>query len=180
MKKEDRSFIRWVSLSSRIFTAVLAIGVMCYAAMGVLGLVNNPVPYYFSEWINWMQPKLKLPVTYHDSSLYLDNGTYSIGDYILSVGYLFVIFMAQSYAAAYFLGRLNHTLISKIIMYKATKEFHQRYSGIKAAHFERLLSENLTDTELEDVSRKHWEKWREHYKSNMSYDEWKQKFKKVL
>ncbi|EIL5057640.1 hypothetical protein LLU81_003633 [Salmonella enterica] len=70
MKKEDRSFIRWVSLSCKIFTAALAIGVVCYAAMGVLGLVNNPVPYYFSEWINWMQPTLKLPVTYHDSSLY--------------------------------------------------------------------------------------------------------------
>ena len=38
MKKEDRSFIRWVSLSCKIFTAALAIGVVCYAAMGVLGL----------------------------------------------------------------------------------------------------------------------------------------------
>ncbi|HGB1290257.1 TPA: hypothetical protein ACIUDF_004501 [Salmonella enterica subsp. enterica serovar Saintpaul] len=180
MKKEDRSFIRWVSLSCKIFTTALAIGVVYYAAMGVLGLVYNPVPYYFSEWINWMQPKLKLPVTYHDSSLYLDNGTYSIGDYILSIGYLFFVFIAQLYVAGSFLGKVNHALISKVIMYKATKEFHQRYSGIKTARFERLLSDNRIDTDLEDISRKHWEKWREHYKSNMSYDEWKQKFKKVL
>ncbi|HAI9913387.1 TPA: hypothetical protein HL313_22600 [Escherichia coli] len=179
MKKEDRSFIRWVSLSCKIFTTALAIGVVCYAGMGVLGLVNNPVSYYLSEWISWMQP-LKLPVTYHDSSLYLDNGTYSVGDYVLSVCYLFIIFMGQSYVAGYLLGKLNHALISKVIMYKATKEFHQRYSGIKAARFERILSENLTETDLDDASRKHWEKWREHYKSNMSYDEWKQKFNKVL
>lgn len=180
MKKEDRSFIRWVSLSCKIFSAALFIGVAYCAAMSVFGLVYNPVPYYLSEWINWIQPTLKLPVTYHDSSLYLDNGTYSIGGYILSVGYLFWLCMSQMYVAAYFLGKLNYVLISKIIVFMATKEFHQRYSNIKSVRLERLLSEKRIDTELEDISHEHWEKWREHYKSNMSYDEWKQKFKKVL
>ncbi|MDP4455592.1 hypothetical protein O3T00_30540 [Escherichia coli] len=176
MKKEDRSLIRWVSLSCDIFAITLVIGVAYYAAMGVLGLVYNPVPYYFSEWINWMQPKIKLPVTYHDPSLYLDNGTYSIGDYILSIGYLFGFFFAQLYVAIIFLGKLNHALIRKIIIYKATEDFRQKYFGVKEARFKRLLNEQ----DLEDISRKHWEKWREYYKSNMSYDEWKQKFKKVL
>lgn len=35
MKKEDRSFIRWVSLSCKIFSAALFIGVAYCAAMSV-------------------------------------------------------------------------------------------------------------------------------------------------
>lgn len=180
MKKEDRSFIRWVSLSCKIFSAALFIGVAYYSAMGVFGLVYNPVPYYFSEWINWMQPKLKLPVTYHDSSLYLDNGTYSIGDYILSVCYLFLVFMAQIYVAAYLLRKVYWALIDKSIIYKKGKAFYQKYTGICTARFNRIFSEEKLYIDLDDVSREHWEKWKDHYKSNISYDEWKRKFKQVL
>lgn len=60
MKKEDRSFIRWVSLSCKIFSAALFIGVAYCAAMSVFGLVYNPVPYYLSEWM--LGTSLVLPV----------------------------------------------------------------------------------------------------------------------
>ncbi|MGE9403668.1 hypothetical protein [Escherichia coli] len=180
MKKDGRTFIRWFSFGCKSLFAVIGIGIAYYAAIGVFGLAYNPVSYYFSEWINWLQPKIKLPVTYNDSSLYLNDGTYSLGDYLMSVGYLLVMFLVQLYVAAYLINKLYWSLMTQVIIYKEGRDFHRKYAGISSARFTRLLSEEEVDMELEDISRKHWEKWKEHYKSNMSYDEWKRKFKNVL
>ncbi|HBV4265988.1 TPA: hypothetical protein MDW71_005281 [Klebsiella pneumoniae] len=175
-----KSFIRWVNFGSRVFVIAVIVAGFYYCWLGIFGVSYNPVLYYSAELFNHIWPGAKFPVTFLDSKLYFDNGTYAIGSFILSAVYLIVISYAQVYVAVYIARKLADILVREVVIYKEGKAFYKKYAGINNVRIDRVQSEKSADLELEDVSRKHWEKWKEHYKSDMDFDEWKRRFNKVL
>ncbi|EGD4232526.1 hypothetical protein H1Z99_004922 [Salmonella enterica subsp. enterica serovar Meleagridis] len=176
-----KRLISRVHTCGQVFTGLVMIFSFYFATTSAFGKYYNPLMVYLSEFIGWISPNVRLPVTIQDASkLFTDDGFYSVGNYGLALIYIIAMIFVQFYIYTYVAARMSNVFEEVLIINKLGKEFHQRYCRMNNFRRSKKESEVKSESDLELASRKHWEEWTKHYKSNMGYDEWISRVKKGL
>lgn len=188
MKREIKSsnfggkrLISRVRTGGQVFIFLVSIFSFYFATTSAFGKYYNPFMVYLSNVIVWILPNIRLPVTFQDASkLFTHDGFYSVGEYGFALIYVFVMIFVQIYVYTNIAALISYKFEEELIINKLGKEFYQRYCRVNNFRRSKKESEIKSKNALEEASRKHWEEWAKHYKSNMGYDEWISRIKKEI
>ncbi|HHJ3928147.1 TPA: hypothetical protein ACQJTT_004200 [Escherichia coli] len=176
-----KRLISGVRTGGRVFIVLVMLFSFYFAITSAFGKYYNPLMFYLSKVIGWMLPDFRLPVTFQDASkLFTQDGFYSVGEYGFALIYVLVMIFVQIYVFTNIAALISNKIEDGLIVNRLGKEFHQRYCRVNSFRHSKMLSEIKSESALEEASRKHWEEWARHYKSNMGYDEWISRIKKEL
>ncbi|HHG9015740.1 TPA: hypothetical protein ACPYXD_005134 [Enterobacter hormaechei subsp. xiangfangensis] len=177
----NKRFIFLVRNGGRAFVVLVMFFSFYFAITSAFGKYHNPFMIYLSEVIGWIHSDVRLPVTYQEASNHFNvDGIYSVGEYGFAIIYLVAMIYAQVYILTNIAAFISNKIEDRLIIDRFGKKFHQRYCRANNLRLLIKESEIKSKSALENASRKHWEEWAKHYKSNMGYDEWLSRIKREL
>ncbi|EAW6352581.1 TPA: hypothetical protein HL452_22580 [Escherichia coli] len=180
-KLKNKRLISWMHNGGQMFVFLVIFTSFYFAVTSAFGKYYNPFMFYLSKVIGWIFPDVRAPVTFQEASNFLNlDGFYSVGEYGFAVIYILIIIFVQVYIYANIAAFLSNKFDEILIVKKFGREFYQRYCRINNFRHSKKENEINSKSALEEASRKHWEEWAKHYKSNMGYDEWISRIKKEL
>lgn len=161
----------YLAMQTGVYVLVVAVVVVGAAAAyySAKGIFYNPIFHWPASILNHAFGKTVLPAsTVEFTRLSNISVFYSLGDMVVGVAYL----MVASFITFYLIWSLGQYIATKFndycLNYKLGVEGAQEYR-------KELREKMKAETELESAQHKHWIEWRKFYKSDLSYEEWKEK-----
>lgn len=161
-------------------TALIAL-VLCLLAIGGIaifysakGVIYNPV-FRLPAWIiNNVLGKTIIPSsTTEFTRLYSIPDYYTFGDTIIGVLYLFVATVMTFYFICFFIAYIYTWINHHCLVYKLGAEGVRTYEKEQQKKLQRQTEKSLSA--LESAQHEHWVQWKRFYKSELDYEEWKEK-----
>ncbi|HDZ2972849.1 TPA: hypothetical protein ACIIU7_005234 [Klebsiella pneumoniae] len=161
-------------------TALIAL-VLCLLAIGGIaifysakGVIYNPV-FRLPAWIiNNVLGKTIIPSsTTEFTRLYSIPDYYTFGDTIIGVLYLFVATVMTFYFICFFIAYIYTWINHYCLVYKLGAEGVRTYEKEQQKKLQRQTEKSLSA--LESAQHEHWVQWKRFYKSELDYEEWKEK-----
>ncbi|HCN2128688.1 TPA: hypothetical protein N6M57_004242 [Escherichia coli] len=161
-------------------TALIAL-VPCLLAIGGIaifysakGVIYNPV-FRLPAWIiNNVLGKTIIPSsTTEFTRLYSIPDYYTFGDTIIGILYLFVATVMTFYFICFFIAYIYTWINHYCLVYKLGAEGVRTYEKEQQKKLQRRTEKSLSA--LESAQHEHWVQWKRFYKSELDYEEWKEK-----
>lgn len=176
MKAEIRKVVGWIDFA-RCVTALAALLTSIY--WSIISFINpsvfHPLKYVFDKFIGLFYEAIAKNVyelknfTPYPSDLSSGSGT-SDQRIILIIEMGIVIFLTMQIVASV-IGRIYNYYMQRVLVSRFGEEAYKEY-------LRQIKEQDIKDSEkmrLEEASQSHYKKWKEYYKSDMPYNEWKEK-----
>ncbi|MEX3557478.1 MAG: hypothetical protein VB135_03385 [Burkholderia sp.] len=98
---------------------------------------------------------------------------YTFGDTIIGVLYLFVATVMTFYFICFFIAYIYTWINHYCLVYKLGAEGARTYEKEQQKKLQRQTEKSLSA--LESAQHEHWVQWKKFYKSELDYEEWKEK-----
>lgn len=159
-----------------MLAAVVLVAGAAAAFYSAKGIFYNPIFHWPASILNTILGKTLLPASIADFTRLINiPDYYSIGDIVVGAVYL----MIASVITFYFIWSLGLYLATKVddycLNYKLGAEGAQEYRKEQLKKMKAVKDKNETIAGLESAQRQHWIEWKKFYKSDLSYEEWKEK-----
>lgn len=163
-------------------TALIAL-VPCLLAIGGIaifysakGVIYNPV-FRLPAWIcNNALGKTIIPSsTTEFTRLNSIPNYYTFGDTIIGVLYLFIATVITFYFVCFFIAYIYARIGHYCLVYKLGAEGARAYEKEQQKRLQHQTESARSLSALESAQHEHWVQWKKFYKSELDYEEWKEK-----
>ncbi|MDS4101220.1 hypothetical protein RJY75_26240 [Escherichia coli] len=178
---KNRLKLLHVTLLDLLLSWMVIVVSFYYAAASLFG-VFNPIMLLMASFMDYLAGKKGFfPQSIHEYSSWWDRLEFSTTEMmqfvitgILLCLVIYTTFLATFNIAGYFAGILRYNYI-KYILGARFLRLYEKMQNRKGKVIARQQYKESEKNALNDASFEHYSKWKAYYKSDMSFDEWKNK-----
>ncbi|EFG1052918.1 hypothetical protein BR311_003666 [Escherichia coli] len=172
IKKERKEKCINTNIILLILTLACILWVFYFSFGGALGWVWNPInifaiPYFgLHGTVQEAWGNLSLSNTFSDNSIAF-----------ISLVVIAALIGVQIVMLSLAITEVQNRWLKDFVFWLTNDRVIMRYFGFRMTNRININSYNESDV-LNEAEENHWKKWKEYYKSDLSFDEWKRKYLK--